>query len=876
MEAIAGVVLSIIVLKENDGVAIRVDRVADDLHRPRLSNQDSSTSQGDIVAEAVACYDVAFDSSTTADLVLDTGMLILKDPIVDVAASVLASVHPQTGPPVRVDRVSGQLQVDDMNELGTSSRPARADPDGPVESDLVAGDREVTTTTRDAELTVVVEIRVLHRTARSQPDAGAMIQTNLRIENPPMPAGFDGAPLGWSCIHLDNEALDRHVDGVAAERERKGRDLDHATRGIEPEDHLLGLMVHEPGCLVDVLDPIDPFDQLPVQEQILRKPAGRMRTTTTAPLFTLGRETSVDPVIALLNEPLEHGGSVQYCSRLSHEGLVGARDDLLQAVNAGGENDGGILGRRVDRLLDRIPYFDPQTFDWRRGSGLGPGRRSRWRLPRRRLAPSHERDHHTQQDGPSHEGDTIALLVALAIAGSLLSGRIVNGLIWTLVIWSGLFLFLARYRHRLPMIADWYSREHLALVVALLGTFSIAASSEAAEVIRQPVVLERVIRGAMAGTALLLVLPLLVRRIGNHERGHRALGALVVYLLISAVSTVYSAAPLVTAAKAVELGAGLAPVVAIALGERPAYRLRGALYLVLALMASLQVVALVGFFLLPGTFASFQSRPGFVLAETMVSPFSHSNALAAQGALLAVFCLAGGLSGLLSRRVAIVGGLASLATVVLASGRQGVAIALAGGAAVLWGQRRTLFLTLLGPGLVFLGYIYRDALFEALARNRPRNFTNFSGRLYWWEAAIEAWSAHPWTGWGYSAGGRFVALASLGRGSTSSVHSGYLEALVGVGVFGLAALLYALYQVVAWSLKNLSRETALATLIVPLALRTAIGPGFGGWLNVEFVIFALLCAIADRTRIDRSRDRVSAKPPVVVGQRRSNKPAQLP
>lgn len=449
-----------------------------------------------------------------------------------------------------------------------------------------------------------------------------------------------------------------------------------------------------------------------------------------------------------------------------------------------------------------------------------------------------------------------------------------NGLIWTLVIWSGLFLFLARYRRRSQLIADWYSREHLALIVALLGTFSIASQSEAAEVLRQPVVLERMIRGGMAGAALLLVLPLLVRRIGSHERGHRALGALVIYLLISVISTIYSAAPLVTAAKAIELGAGLAPVIAIVLGERPAQRLRGALYLVLALIASLEFVALVGFFAVPSVFAILESRPGFILDETMVSPFAHSNALAAQGALLAIFCLAGGLSGLLPKRLATIGGMASLAAVILASGRQGVAIALAGGAVVLWGQRRTMFLTLLGPGLALIGYVYRDTLFQALARNRPGNFTNFSGRLYWWEAAFEAWSVHPWTGWGYSAGGRFVALASLGRGFTSSIHSGYLEALVGVGIFGLSALLYSLYQVVAWSIRNLSTETALATLFVPLVLRTAIGQGFGGWLNVEFIIFALLCGIADRARIEKSRPMASLVSS--SGSARSIEPAKLP
>jgi hypothetical protein len=80
-----------------------------------------------------------------------------------------------------------------------------------------------------------------------------------------------------------------------------------------------------------------------------------------------------------------------------------------------------------------------------------------------------------------------------------------------------------------------------------------------------------------------------------------------------------------------------------------------------------------------------------------------------------------------------------------------------------------------------------------------------------------------------------------------------VEALVGVGIFGLAGLLYALFEVVVWSIRNLRAETALATLIVPLALRTGVSQGFGGWLSVEFVLFALLVAIVDQSRIERNQ-----------------------
>jgi O-antigen ligase len=227
-----------------------------------------------------------------------------------------------------------------------------------------------------------------------------------------------------------------------------------------------------------------------------------------------------------------------------------------------------------------------------------------------------------------------------------------------------------------------------------------------------------------------------------------------------------------------------------------------------------------------------------------------------------VFGLAAFFTGSLPRFLAVGAGVVGAAGVILSSGRQGVAMLLAGMAAVLWAKRRTVFLTLLAPAAVWTYLAFQDTIIGALSRNRPSNFTDFTGRLYWWEAALEAWSAHPWTGWGYGAGGRFVGLASIGSGRVSSVHSGFVEALVGVGLLGMAALLYTLFAVVRWSLKHLTSETALATLIIGLILRTVISQGFGGWLNIEFVLFALLAGIADTHRVE-ARSTRRAQPDLV-------------
>jgi O-antigen ligase len=174
-------------------------------------------------------------------------------------------------------------------------------------------------------------------------------------------------------------------------------------------------------------------------------------------------------------------------------------------------------------------------------------------------------------------------------------------------------------------------------------------------------------------------------------------------------------------------------------------------------------------------------------------------------------------------------------------------MAVAGIALVLWFERRKLFALFIGPAVVLLFLSYQQQIIVALSRDRPSNWITLSGRLPWWEAAITSWERHPWTGWGYSTGGRFVALQSIGSDAVSSVHSGFLEVLVGVGILGAIPFLYALGRLVLWSGRKLMARSdiALAVLIIPLVIRTAVSPGFGGWLNVEFVLFALLAALSD-------------------------------
>jgi len=423
------------------------------------------------------------------------------------------------------------------------------------------------------------------------------------------------------------------------------------------------------------------------------------------------------------------------------------------------------------------------------------------------------------------------------------------GLAWTAAIWALMALVAFALRNRHPRLRSYFSLENLALLLALLGTFSVTSGlTEAEEVLREPVVLERAIRGVLAGIALAIAGPILISRLRQpRSGGYKAISAIVIYLGVALVSTLYSAAPLVTGAKIFEMVAGLAAVLAIAYGPDAKRRLEDTVTLVLVSQLALLAVGVVGFFLMPELFGPFETRPGFVSLRTLAPPFMHSNAVSSASALVATYALARLITSGSRRALWITGLVISALALVLSSGRQGVAMVLFGVGLVLWVERRRLLAFLIGPAAILLFIANQQQVIVALSRDRPSNWISLSGRLPWWEAAITAWERHPWTGWGYATGGRFVALQSIGSDVVSSVHSGFLEVLVGVGILGAIPFLYALGRVVVWAVRKMAArsDTAIAVLIVPLIIRTAVSPGFGGWLNVEFVLFALLAALAD-------------------------------
>jgi O-antigen ligase len=180
-------------------------------------------------------------------------------------------------------------------------------------------------------------------------------------------------------------------------------------------------------------------------------------------------------------------------------------------------------------------------------------------------------------------------------------------------------------------------------------------------------------------------------------------------------------------------------------------------------------------------------------------PGIASNGVGQLGAILAVVALVRLLHKPGSRAIYIPLLAVSLLTLVLAQSRSPILAFLAAIIVVLVASRRFGLLLVLSGGLVSAMLLpggYGHTIYEFLRRGQDEgNLKTLSGRTEYWELSLEALRDNWLTGLGANAGGRNVLHAGLGE-EVSTVHNVYVEALLDLGVVGLAFLLAGL--IVAW------------------------------------------------------------------------------
>ena len=92
-------------------------------------------------------------------------------------------------------------------------------------------------------------------------------------------------------------------------------------------------------------------------------------------------------------------------------------------------------------------------------------------------------------------------------------------------------------------------------------------------------------------------------------------------------------------------------------------------------------------------------------------------------------------------------------------------------------------------GIIATGF--GDIIFDYLKRGQSANqLESFSSRLEWWEVALQKFSLYPFTGLGMWAAARFGVLAKIGFTQTATIHSDWVEIIVGTGAWGLTPVLF--------------------------------------------------------------------------------------
>jgi O-antigen ligase len=118
-----------------------------------------------------------------------------------------------------------------------------------------------------------------------------------------------------------------------------------------------------------------------------------------------------------------------------------------------------------------------------------------------------------------------------------------------------------------------------------------------------------------------------------------------------------------------------------------------------------------------------------------------------------------------------------------------------------------------------------------------------SERVDWWGSAIRVWGSSPVIGKGLLTATRFEVLAPLGQLNTSTIHSTWIEALVGTGVIGLSLLGLAYLIVMKRAFVEAVRGALPFALILltTLSIRTITGNSFESFSfdGLLFLLFAL-------------------------------------
>jgi hypothetical protein len=354
----------------------------------------------------------------------------------------------------------------------------------------------------------------------------------------------------------------------------------------------------------------------------------------------------------------------------------------------------------------------------------------------------------------------------------------------------------------------------------------------------------RVLRVALVGiVSLVLVAHLAVgRTLWMRSLFQGIVGALSVYVLVCAVSTLWSLNPTWTLYHSLEYLVDVASLAAILATIRSAEEYETFFNCTWLLYGLLLAWTWVGALLWPeeALHPATGRTGGFALYG--IFPHLDANAVGVIAAMLAVVALSR-LLGVRTRNSErgwhILLFLFGVTTMVVSQTRSAMGGFLLAVFLVFTfsGRARTLaLLTLLVTPLLAFTQV-GGLVWEFLKREQTeQELAGFTGRLDWWTVAWHRFLEHPLTGLGAYAGSKFGVMAENLGVNTGTLHSDYVEIIVGTSFWGLIPIFITLLAT-AWLLIRYLRGTSLRPLERQLAVEAL---GLLGLLVVCSLFGALL------------------------------------
>jgi hypothetical protein len=207
----------------------------------------------------------------------------------------------------------------------------------------------------------------------------------------------------------------------------------------------------------------------------------------------------------------------------------------------------------------------------------------------------------------------------------------------------------------------------------------------------------------------------------------------------------------------------------------------------------------------------------------------------------------------------------ALGTLIMTKTRNSIAGFLLGMALMVLLSRRWRFGAIAGVGVVIvLAFSGAGAtVYDYLARGQSESeIAGMSSRMDWWSFAYHQFMQHPITGMGAYAGSRFGVLAKMGADAPTSLHSDYIETIMGTSFLGLIPLLTALGGIWYWLLRSV-RSANLTAAQRQLAYECACVFAvtfLHSFFNVEIIWqspMTYLCVLGAAEHIRRSRTQAA-------------------